>query len=97
MLTFKQYLIEMSEDEVTGDDESMFLREVKSMITRAKMTNQKAADLFDIMQKHPEHFWEWLEDEAVPLWDKYGYPRVGTREWGKFQDEFRKTFVLDPR
>lgn len=97
MITFKQFLIERAADDLTGPDESSFLREINSMITRAKATNQKAADLFDIMQKHPDTFWEWLENEVVPVWDKYEYPSVGTREWGQFQDEFRKTFIVDDR
>ncbi len=98
MLTFIQYLIEMSQDEVTGDAENTFVTQVKSMITRRKNTNHKAADLFDMMQRRPEAFWDFLEQDAGELWEKHGYvSNVGSKEWGAFQDEFIKTFLLDPR
>lgn len=92
MITFKQFLIEQSADNLSEPDESSFLREVKSMITRAKMTNRNAAELFDMMQRRPDDFWEWLEDKVVPIWDKYQYPNVGTKEWGMFQNDFKKAF-----
>lgn len=98
MLTFKQYLIEMSQDEVTGDAENIFVTSVKSMITRRKNTNNKAADLFHMMQSQPDAFWDWLEQDAGELWEKHGFvSRVGSKEWGAFEDDFIKTFLLDPR
>lgn len=98
MLSFKQYLEEMSQDEVTGDAENIFVSQVRAMITRYKRTNHKALDLFELMQRRPDAFWDWLEQDAGELWEKHNYvSNVGSREWGAFQEEFKKTFLLDPR
>jgi hypothetical protein len=81
-------------EEIPADEISIFIMNMQNMVNNYRRSQSKACDIYhDIMMK--DKFVDWLEENVEPLWELYGYPTCGQLAWGKFQDEVRKTFLLD--
>lgn len=91
-----QHLEERKAEDVKSDEIGLFISSMMNLVTKSKMSNKAAANVFhDVMQKGRDRFTAWLEKTAVPIWEKYGYPEIGTREWGRFEEEFVWTYLID--
>lgn len=96
MITFKHFVSERKESEITAGDISLFISHSMNLITKHKSANKKAADVYyDIMTKSRDAFIKWLEKNAVPIWEKYGYPEQGSQAWGRYEEEFKWNFLID--
>lgn len=97
MKSFRNYIDEgrkRTASEVPADEISLLISNMQNMVAKYRRSNRKAADIYhDIMQKGK--FVDWLQDNVEPIWDKFGYPELGSHEWGKFQDEVKRKFLID--
>ena len=89
-------LSERDETEIDSVEISEVVGAMENMVTRARRTNLKAADLYhDVIKKGT---WvDWLQEHFVPIWEEYGYPLIGTRDWGKVEEQFRRKYILDEK
>jgi len=81
-------------EEIPSDEISIFIMNMQNMVNNYRRSQHKACDIYhDIMMK--DKFVDWLEENIEPLWELYGYPTCGEPAWGNFEDEVRKTYLLD--
>lgn len=81
-------------EEVPADEISILIMNMQNLVNKYKRSQHKACDIYhDIMMEGK--FVDWLQENIEPLWELYGYPPCGKPAWGRFEDEVRKTYLLD--
>jgi hypothetical protein len=94
MKKFVSFLTESrrTEKDVDSTEISDFLTAVNMLITKRKASSRKAADIFHDYIKSNK-FNEWAQEFAEPVWEKQGYPVIGSREWAKVEQEIVNKYL----
>lgn len=85
-------MTERTEDEVADDEISLVITAVQNLISRYKRSSRSAADLYHDVQMKGQLI-PWMEENFVPIWEKYGYPPIGQPAWGEVEEEFISKFL----
>ena len=85
---------ERTEDQITADEISLVVGSVQNLISHYRRTQKKAADIYHDIQMQGM-LTDWMEENFVPIWEKYGYPEIGQPAWGEVQQEFIRDFLRD--
>ena len=96
MLSFKSHIIteqRRKASDIKSDEISLFIMNMQNLVNKYKRSQLKAADIYvDVMMQGK--FIDWLEANVEPIWEKYGYPEIGSAPWGQFQQEVIKKFLM---
>jgi hypothetical protein len=95
MISFKSYITEQRRkaSDIKSDEISMFIMNMKNLVNKYKRSQLKAAVIYDDIMMQGKMI-DWLETNVEPIWEKYGYPEIGTPAWGQFQQEVIKKFLM---
>jgi hypothetical protein len=83
-----------TEKDVDSTEISDFLTAMAILVSKKKSNSRKAADVFHDYVKKGK-FEDWAQKFAEPVWNKYGYPVIGSREWGKVEEEILNKYLRD--
>ena len=76
--------------------ESLFVKNVESLVSRYRSSNRKAADVWHRHRRRGDEAWyKWLNDNVVDIWEKAGLPDSGNRKWQRVEDEIVVRFLAD--
>ena len=79
--------------DIKSDEISLFISSMQNLVSKYRRTFGSAQDIWaDYVMTGK--FIEWLEANIEPRWEKYGYPELGSKTWGEFQQEVIKKYLL---
>ena len=87
-------MTERTEDEVSPDEISIVIMTMQNLIGRYRRVTRPAADLYHDVQMKGQLV-DWMQENFVPIWEKYGYPEVGQPAWGEVEREVIDRFLIN--